>query len=66
MSEDGEEVHVPSETVKLQVFPAAILASVVVLPEPLVMIPSGLVVIVQLPEGKSLNETPPVDTEHVG
>jgi hypothetical protein len=30
------------------------------------MIPSGLVVIDQLPEGKPLKETLPVDTEHVG
>jgi len=40
---------------------------VVLVPVPVVVFPSGLLVNVQLPdEGKLFNTTLPVDTEHVG
>jgi hypothetical protein len=62
---DATEVHVPFVTVKVYV-PAARAEIVVVKVEPVVVVPPGVAVIVQLPAGKPLNNTLPVASTQVG
>jgi hypothetical protein len=64
--EDGNDVHPEAVTVKVYV-PAGIPEIVILVPDPGVTTPPGLLVIVQDPfEGKPLSTTLPVATAHVG
>ena len=65
LAEDGEVHPVDDVTVKVWV-PAARPPTVVVDPDPMVVPPPGLRVRVQLPAGKPLRTTLPVETSHVG
>jgi hypothetical protein len=64
---DGEEIHpVEFVTVKVNVTDG-IVVSVAVSPDPVIITPPGLLVIVHVPvAGKPLNSTLPVDTAQVG
>ena len=64
---DGEDIH-PVELVTVKVYvPDGRVETVVVVPEPEIVTPPGLMVNVQLPvDGSPLKATLPVDKAHVG
>jgi len=66
---DDTEIHpeTPSVTVYVYVVPAASPFIVVLVPEPVVIVPPGVRVNVQVPDdGSPFNTTLPVATAHVG
>ena len=63
---EADEVHKDSFVTVYVYVPVASADIVVVVPEPVVVVPPGDLVNVQFPVGKLFNSTLPVDTEQVG